>query len=72
MSMIQFTRTEIEWLIKMIEDKINENNEFIVNLLPENSLLRLLKLQNDNLLSVKQRLQYINRDKMIKRVEITK
>lgn len=69
--MIQFTRTEIEWLIKAIEDKINENNEFIVNL-PENSLSRLLKLQNDNLLSVKQRLQYINRDKMIKRVEITK
>lgn len=70
--MIQFTRTEIKWLIKMIEDKINENNEFIVNLLPENSLSRLLKLQTDNLLSVKQRLQYINRDKMIKRVEITK
>lgn len=69
--MIQFTRTEIEWLIKAIEDEINENNEFIVNL-PENSLSRLLKLQTDNLLSVKQRLQYINRDKMIKRVEITK
>lgn len=71
MSMIQFTRTEIQWLIKMIEDKINENNELIVNL-PQISLSRLLKLQNDNLLSVKQRLQYINRDKMIKRVEITK
>lgn len=71
MSMIQFTRTEIKWLIKMIEDKINENNELIVNL-PQISLSRLLKLQNDNLLSVKQRLQYINRDKMIKRVEITK
>lgn len=71
MSMIQFTRTEIKWLIKMIEDKINENNELIVNL-PQISLSRPLKLQNDNLLSVKQRLQYINRDKMIKRVEITK
>lgn len=71
MSMVQFTRTEIGWLIKTIEDEINENNDFIVNL-PENSLSRLLKLQNDNLLSVKQRLQYINRDKMIKRVEITK
>lgn len=69
--MIQFTRTEIKWLIKMIEDKINENNELIVNL-PQILLSRLLKSQNDNLLSVKQRLQYINRDKRIKRVEITK
>lgn len=71
MSMIQFTRTEIEWLIGIVENVINANKAYVEGI-DDNSLVRIVKLQTDNLLSVKQRLQHINRDKMIKRVEITK
>ena len=69
--MIQFTRTEIEWLIGIVENVINANKAYVEGI-DDNSLVRIVKLQTDNLLSVKQRLQHINRDKMIKRVEITK
>lgn len=71
MSMVQFTRTEIRWLIGIVDNIINANKAYVEGI-DDNSLVRIVKLQTDNLLSVKQRLQYINRDKMIKRVEITK
>lgn len=71
MSMVQFTRTEIRWLIGIVDNIINANKAYVEGI-DDNSLVRIVKLQNDNLLSVKQRLQHINRDKMIKRVEITK
>ena len=71
MSMVQFTRTEIRWLIGIVDNIINANKAYVEGI-DDNSLVRIVKLQTDNLLSVKQRLQHINRDKMIKRVEITK
>lgn len=67
--MIQFTRTEIKWLIDILQDRIDENNEFMTNM-SENALSRLLKQQNENLLSIKRRLQATEKDKMIKRIAI--
>lgn len=71
MSMIQFTRTEIKWLIGIVDNIINANKAYVEGI-DDNSLVRIVKLQTDNLLSINQRLRTIDEDATIKRIAITK
>ena len=67
--MIQFTRTEIKWLIGIVENVINANIAYVEGI-DDNSLVRIVKLQTDNLLSINQRLRTIDDNTTIKRIEI--
>ena len=67
--MIQFTRTEIKWLIGIVENVINANKAYVEGI-DDNSLVRIVKLQTDNLLSINQRLRTIDDNTTIKRIEI--
>ena len=69
--MIQFTRTEIKWLIGIVDNIINANKAYVEGI-DDNSLVRIVKLQTDNLLSINQRLRTIDEDATIKRIAITK
>lgn len=69
MSMVQFTRTEIRWLIGIVDNIINANKAYVEGI-DDNSLVRIVKLQTDNLLSINQRLRTIDDNTTIKRIEI--
>jgi len=71
MSMIQFTRTEIKWLIGIVENVIDTNKTYMESV-GNDPLVRVVKLQTDNLSSINRRLKAVDEDTTIKRIEITK
>lgn len=71
MSMIQFTRTEIRWLIGVVENVIDTNKTYVEST-NNGPLERVVKLQTDNWLFINRRLKAVDEDVTIKRIEITK
>ena len=67
--MIQFTRTEIKWLIDIVENVIDTNNAYMES--AGNDSLALIAKQINNLQSLNQRLKAIDEGITIRRIEIT-